>query len=158
MLGVLPPNQGKLGQSCPAELQAPTFLRWTSSSGRGKPDGKVPAHGANFRPHSSSCSSPCTGPCESQLRDIHYRATQEGTQIHTHTRAHARVHASVPANMYTCPRTHRRPCTRLGNAPSCPVRGRGSVDSLLPAALNLVRPPQIPGSEGLRWLGPKKRS
>lgn len=111
MLRVLPPNQDEVGRSCPAELQAPTFLRWTSSSGRGKPDGKVPAHGANFRLHSSRCSSSCTGPCKSQLRDIHYRATQEGTQIHTHTCVHAYVHASAPVNMYTCPCTHRRPST-----------------------------------------------
>ena len=111
MLGVLSPNWDEVGQSCPAELQAPTFLRWTSSSGRGKPDGKLPAHEANFRLHSSSCGSPCTGPCESQLRDIQHRATQEGTQIHMHACIHARVHASVPVNVYTCPCTHRRPCT-----------------------------------------------
>lgn len=164
MLGVLPPNRGEVGRSCPAELQAPTFLRWTSSSGRGKADGKVPAHGANFRLHSSSCGSPCTGPCESQLRDIHYRATQEGTQIHTHTCpcTCTCIHASehVHMSMYTQVPEHTRVHTPflpagLGNAPSCLVRGRESMDSLLPAALNRVRPHQISRPYDSQVRGPE---
>lgn len=75
----------------------PPSGRWTSSSGREMPDGKVPAHRANFRLHSSSSSSSSLhkAPCATQLR-FKLRDHPEGKanmHKHMHPCPYVRVHA-----------------------------------------------------------------
>lgn len=105
MLQALPQHRVRWGGAARLSSRLPPSGRWTSSSGRGMPDGKVPAHGANFRLHSSSGSSLHKAPCTTQL-SFKLRGRSEGKEnIHIH--AHPCTYICTHAHTCTCTPRHR---------------------------------------------------
>lgn len=134
MLQALPQHRVRWGGAVRLSSRLPPSGRWTSSSGRRTPDGKGPAHEANFRLHRSNGSSLHKAPCPTQLR-FQLRGHSEGKEnihirtppcIYIGTHAHTAMHRHSRA--YT-PRHRHTPFLQAGliNALSCPVRGRESL-------------------------------
>lgn len=114
MLQALPQHRVRWGGAVRLSSRLPPSGRWTSSSGRGMPDGKVSAHRANFRLHSSSGSSLHEAPCTTQLRfKLRGPVRRKSKYTYTHAPMHIHMHPCTHSHTHTFMHIHTQAQTHI---------------------------------------------